>query len=97
MTFIAPVKRARQMVMEAAASALPVDQDRPGSRIRRSHGALSSAINQQAVTIDRGGCAAARSEHSVAATFRMTFLSPRSKDVMGIAGLIGGMCLPAPG
>jgi hypothetical protein len=32
------------------------------------------AINEQALTIDRGGCAAARSEHSVIATFGMTFL-----------------------
>lgn len=32
------------------------------------------AINEQAVTIDPGGCAAAGSEHSVIAKFGMTFL-----------------------
>jgi hypothetical protein len=41
------------------------------------------AINERAVTIDRGGCAAARSEHSVIATFGMTFLFLRWKDAIG--------------
>jgi hypothetical protein len=38
------------------------------------------AINERAVTIDRGGCVAARSEHSVIAMFGMTFLFLRWKD-----------------
>jgi hypothetical protein len=42
------------------------------------------AINVRPVTIDHGGCAPARSEHSVIATFGMTFLFlPRARINQG--------------
>jgi hypothetical protein len=63
---------------EAAALAAPGPCGRAAARgssqgwRRVAH--CQDAINERAVTIDGGGCAPPRSEHSVIATFGMTFL-----------------------